>query len=111
MEKKWTDYQRDCLRYLAGYLGSIKSLVEVLGSDALEIYCRNGFLGSDRIDRVKMVQFTNSDDDDDEEEHEDEDEDADEVGVEIKEEEEEGQGIQSDDGSDIEDEDEDEDED
>ena len=90
------------MHYLAGYLGSIKGLVEVLGSDALGNYCRNGCLGWDCIDKVKMAQFTESED-------EPEDEDEDDVGVEIKTEEEEGQGFQNEDSNEIEDQDEDED--
>ena len=68
MESRWTEFQRDCLKHVAGLLHSIRGLVEALGSDALELYCRNGCLGNDRIDRVKMVEFTPPDGDGEEDE-------------------------------------------
>ncbi len=58
------------MEYVAGFLHSIKRLVETLGSDALEIYCRNGCLGNDRIETVKMVKFTPPDGDGEEDEDE-----------------------------------------
>ena len=91
MERGWTDFQRDCLYYIADFLSSIKALVTALGSDALELYCRNGCLDTACIDRVKSTRFAerdgdehpigNEDEDGDQESAdegtEDEDEDAD----------------------------------
>lgn len=61
MEKKWTMFQRDCLQHIAGLLHSIRSLVETLGPEALEVYCQNGCLGTDCIDKVRLVKFTKPD--------------------------------------------------
>lgn len=63
VEHGWTEFQRDCLEYVAGFLHSIKRLVETLGSDALEIYCRNGCLENDCIGRVKLAKFITPDGD------------------------------------------------
>ena len=71
MEKRWTEFQRDCLQHIAGLFYSIRGLVEALGSDALELYCRNGCLHNDCIDRVKMAKFTQSDGDEDSEDESD----------------------------------------
>ena len=48
-------------------------MVETLGSDALEDYCRNGSLGSDSIDRVESASFTKPDKDEESEDEESED--------------------------------------
>lgn len=61
METKWTEFQRDCLQYIAGLLHSIRGLVETLGSDALELYCRHGCLDNQCIERVKLAKFTQPD--------------------------------------------------
>lgn len=74
MESKWTNFQRGCLRHIAGFLHSIRGLVETLGSDALELYCRHGCLGNDCIDRVKSAKFTQPDGDEESEDVEPEDE-------------------------------------
>lgn len=74
METGWNEFQRGCLHYVAGFLHSIRKLVEALGSDALEFYCRHGCLGSDCIDRVKLAKFTEPDEDEEAEDEEIEDE-------------------------------------
>ncbi|KAF6231702.1 hypothetical protein HO173_010004 [Letharia columbiana] len=61
VETKWTEFQRDCLQYIAGLLHSIRGLVETLGSDALELYCRHGCLDNQCIERVKLAKFTQPD--------------------------------------------------
>ena len=63
MENRWTEFQRSCVKHIAGLLLSIKGLVEALGPDALEHYCRHGCLGNDCINRVKLASFTKPDED------------------------------------------------
>lgn len=75
VETKWTMFQRDCLQHIAGLLHSIRGLVETLGPEALEVYCQNGCLGTDCIDKVRLVKFTKPDGN---EESEDESADGDE---------------------------------
>ena len=60
---KWTEFQRSCVRHIAGLLPSIRGLVETLGSDALERYCRHGRLGNNCLDRLKSAVFTKPDTD------------------------------------------------
>ena len=77
MEKQWTEFQRICVRHIAGLLVSIRGLVEALGPDALGRYCRNGCLGKECLDKVKLAKFTEPDTDhgeEVEEEGDDEDE-------------------------------------
>lgn len=50
MDKNWTEFQRSCLQHIAGLLPRIRALVAALGSDALEVYCRYGCLGTDCIE-------------------------------------------------------------
>ncbi|KAM0799599.1 hypothetical protein BDR22DRAFT_910509 [Usnea florida] len=57
VEKGWTEFQRESLYYIADFLSSIKGLVTALGSDALELYCQNGCLGTTCIERVKLTRF------------------------------------------------------
>lgn len=60
---QWTEFQRICVQRIAGLLHSIRGLVEILGSDALERYCRHGRLGNDCLDRLKSAIFTKPDTD------------------------------------------------
>lgn len=48
-------FQRGCLQRISRHLPSIKEVVEVLGPDVLDIYCRHGFLDKDAIARVEGV--------------------------------------------------------
>ena len=61
--KSWTEFQQSCVQHIAGLLHSIKGLVEILGSDALERYCRHGRLGNDCLDRLNSAIFTKPDTD------------------------------------------------
>ena len=61
METKWTEFQRDCLSHIARLLLSIRRLVETLGPEALEVYCRDGCMGPDCVERVKLAKFTEPD--------------------------------------------------
>ena len=61
--KQWTEFQRSCVQHIAGLLHSIRGLVETLGSDALERYCRQGRLGNNCLDRLKSASFTKPDTD------------------------------------------------
>ena len=60
---KWTEFQKCCVQHIAGILHSIRGLVETLGSDALERYCRHGRLGNNCLDRLKSAIFTKPDTD------------------------------------------------
>ena len=51
------------MKHIAGLLPSIGGLVKTLGPEALEVYCRDGCLGPDCVDRVKMATFTEPDSD------------------------------------------------
>ena len=55
---KWTEFQKSCVQHIAGLLHSIRGLVETLGSDALERYCRYGRLGNNCLERLKSANFT-----------------------------------------------------
>ena len=68
MEKQWTEFQRQCLQYIAGLLPSIRGLVEALGPEALGLYCQDGCLDKSCIDRVKLAKMTQSDGDEGSEE-------------------------------------------
>ncbi len=70
MEKSWTDFQRSCVKHIAGLLDSIRRLVETLGIDALARYCQEGRLGSERLGRVAEARFTDPDTDDERSEDE-----------------------------------------
>lgn len=59
--KSWTEFQRSCVQHIAGLLHSIRGLVETLGPDALERYCRQGRLGNNCLDRLKPALFTEPD--------------------------------------------------
>ena len=72
MGQNWTNFQLLCVQEIAGYLKSIRGLVEALGPDALGCYCRNGRLGSECLDRIKQAEFTKPDDDEGEPEDEEE---------------------------------------
>ena len=50
--KDWTAFQRACMEVISEYLPSIKGLVSVLGEDALDNYCRYGYLEREKIDAV-----------------------------------------------------------
>ena len=58
------------MQHLAGLLRSIKGLVGALGPNALERYCRQGCLGQDYVDKVKMAEFTRPDTEEEPEEDE-----------------------------------------
>ena len=60
---KWTEFQKSCVQHIAGLLHSIRGLVETLGSDALERYCRHGRLGNNCLERLKSASFTKPDTD------------------------------------------------
>lgn len=51
------------MQHIAGLLGSIRTLVKILGPDALERYCQHGCLGSECLDMVKQAKFTQPDTD------------------------------------------------
>ena len=76
---KWTEFQRSCVQHIAGLLHSIRGLVETLGSDALERYCRDGRVGNNCLDRLKSAVFTKPDTDEGSEPVDPESEGADEV--------------------------------
>ena len=59
--KSWTEFHRSCVQHIAGLLHSIRRLVETLGSDALERYCRYGRLGNNCLDRLRSATFTKPD--------------------------------------------------
>ena len=61
--KQWTEFSRACVQHIAGLLYSIRGLVETLGSDALERYCRQGRLGNNCLDGLKSASFTKPDTD------------------------------------------------
>ena len=50
--KDWTVFQRACMAVISEYLPSITGLVNVLGKDALDNYCRHGYLEREKIDAV-----------------------------------------------------------
>ncbi len=50
--KDWTAFQRVCVEVISDYLPSITGLVSVLGEDALDDYCRYGYLEQEKIDAV-----------------------------------------------------------
>ena len=45
-------FQRVCVEVISGYLPSITGLVSALGEDALDGYCRYGYLEQEKIDAV-----------------------------------------------------------
>ncbi|KAK4693361.1 hypothetical protein P7C71_g4028, partial [Lecanoromycetidae sp. Uapishka_2] len=49
----WSDYQRECFHEISEFLPSIKSLVETLGKDSLDYYCRHGQLDRSYVTRVE----------------------------------------------------------
>ena len=79
VSNRWTNFQRRCLAYIAEFLPSIRGLVNVLGDDALEEYCRHGCLDKDRIVMIedwadRRILETDDDDDEDEKEEDGDDE-------------------------------------
>ena len=50
--KDWTVFQRVCVEVISEYLPSITGLVKLLGKDALDDYCRYGYLEQEKIDAV-----------------------------------------------------------
>lgn len=88
---QWTEFQRTCVQHIAGLLDSIRGLVKALGSEALERYCRNGCLGNECLERVKLAKFIKPDANEGDEEDE---EDEEEAGVEEEEGVQENQGNQ-----------------
>ena len=52
----WTVFQRVCMQVISEYLPSITGLVSVLGEDALDDYCRHGYLEREKIDAVKAFK-------------------------------------------------------
>lgn len=76
--RQWTEFQRRCVQHIAGLLLSIRGLVEALGSDVLERYCRHGCLGNDCVERVKLASFTKPDKDEGTEDTDEGSEDGDE---------------------------------
>ncbi|KAK0513739.1 hypothetical protein JMJ35_003461 [Cladonia borealis] len=54
--KDWTVFQRVCMEVISEYLPSITGLVSVLGEDALDDYCRFGYLEQEKIDAVKAFK-------------------------------------------------------
>lgn len=61
VETKWTEFQRKCMKHIARLLPSIGRLVETLGPEALKVYCRDGCLGPDCVERVRRAKFTQPD--------------------------------------------------
>lgn len=55
--KDWSDYQRRCLTYIIPFLHSIRAVVQGLGEDALEAYCRDGYLSKTLIGDVEKMEF------------------------------------------------------
>ena len=51
--KDWTVFQRLCMEVISDYLPSIMGLVSALGKDALDDYCRHGYLRQEKIDAIK----------------------------------------------------------
>ena len=83
-------FQRECFKYLAARLPSIRRLVARIGRKALEDYCCKGFFTADCIADIRLATAllasapAGEDEDEDEDENEvgdeeHEDEDADEV--------------------------------
>ena len=52
MAAGWKLFQRHCLKYISQSLCSIKGLVDALGTDCLEDYCRYGQLSQKHIKKV-----------------------------------------------------------
>ena len=52
MAAGWKLFQRHCLKYISQSLYSIKGLVDALGTDCLESYCRYGQLPQNYINKV-----------------------------------------------------------
>ena len=50
--KDWTVFQRVCVEVISEYLPSITGLVTILGENALDDYCRHGYLEREKIDAV-----------------------------------------------------------
>ena len=54
--KDWTVFQRLCMEVISDYLPSIMGLVSGLGEDALDDYCRHGYLKQEKIDAIKAFK-------------------------------------------------------
>lgn len=55
VEQGWKTFQRRCLKHIAESLCSIRDLVNALGQDALDVYCRDGRLSAQHVQRLKQV--------------------------------------------------------
>lgn len=58
MDNKWTGLQRDFLRYLANFLPSIHELIAIMGADALQVFCVQGYLSQEIIDNIEIWRNT-----------------------------------------------------
>lgn len=76
VSKSWTDLERVCFEKVANYLPSLKEVVNVLGADALEQYCRGCFLPG-KIEELEKLNDPASDEDDEEADGENDDSDGD----------------------------------
>ena len=56
VESGWNEFQRDCLKYIADFLPSIKRLARRMGADVLDEYCRLGNLSEDLTGEIKRVK-------------------------------------------------------
>lgn len=55
-------FQRKCLKHLAQYLCKIQELVTALGQDVLDVYCRDGRLSPDHVQKIRGVEGFFADD-------------------------------------------------
>ena len=56
IRQSWSPFQRQCIAHIADHLPSIKELVEVMGDDVLDHFCRHGFLDEDTVARFEEVE-------------------------------------------------------
>lgn len=62
VQKKWTTFQRCCLKYISEFLYSVRELVEAMGQDALKDYCHDGKLSAETLDKIKKFKGYLTDD-------------------------------------------------
>ena len=62
VSKEWNEVDRNFLEFLSPYLIKIKDIVQALGEDSLDEYCREGHLPEERIRMIQAVGVTMDDD-------------------------------------------------
>ncbi|KAL9638685.1 MAG: hypothetical protein Q9164_001393 [Protoblastenia rupestris] len=64
VDSGWTEFQRRCLGHISQYMLRIKKLVKILGRNALDVYCRDGCLPQETVDKVETFLDQDEDKDD-----------------------------------------------